>query len=231
MSGLPRLILIVARLGMVTLGACSVGGSDGGAGTISFALPNGWTVETISYVVSSSNEDLLVSGTENVSDPDATLSLTVNLAVGRGDVLELTATTTAGISCRGTSQPFDVVAGQSTFVNLVLLCGGVAVGPDSCPLVTLEAPNPAEATLPSGAITVSARASDPDPGDVLSFSWAASPGEGTFGDSTAQATRYVCASAGVETLVLKVDDHHLPAFCTMTFLLPVTCLAGGDVGS
>ena len=222
-------MLIPAALGMVTLFACSRGGSDGGAAAISFVLPNGWTVETVSYVVSSSNEDLLVSGTENVSDPDATLSLTLNLAAGLGNVLEITATTTAGIPCRGTSQPFDVVAGQSTFVSLVLICGGVAVGPDSCPTVTVAAPNPADAIAPSGAIPLSVSASDADPSDVLSFSWAASAG--TFGDSTAQSTRYVCATAGAETLVLTVDDHHLPASCTMTFLLPVICLAGAEAGN
>jgi hypothetical protein len=47
----------------------------------------------------------------------------------------------------------------------------------------------------------------------------------------APATRYVCATAGAETLVLTVDDHHVPASCTTTFLLPVTRLPKGDAGS
>ena len=95
--------------------------------------------------------------------------------------------------------PFDVVAGQPTFVSLVLNCGGVAAGPDSCPLVSVVAPGPAVAVAPSGAIDVAATASDSDPGDVPSFAWTA--GAGAFDDPAAQSTRYLCTSAGAETLV------------------------------
>jgi hypothetical protein len=225
----PRIIQISATLGMTTLGACSVSGSNAGAAAISFALPNGWSVDTVSYSVSSSSQGLLVSGSENVSAPDATLSLTLNLPVGRGDTLEVVAKTAKGTSCNGTSAPFDVVAGQPTFVSLVLNCGGVAVGPDNCPLVSVVAPGPAVAVAPAGAIDVAATASDSDPGDVPSFAWAA--GAGSFDDPAAPSTRYICTSAGAETLVLTVDDHHAPSSCTVTFLIPVTCLSNGDAGS
>jgi len=92
----------------------------------------------------------------------------------------------------------------------------------------VAAPSPAAAVAPGGTISVAATASDPDPEDVLSLAWAT--GAGTFDDPTAPSTRYVCASAGVQTLVLTVDDHHAPSSCTMTFLLPVTCLPRGDAG-
>ena len=225
---LPRLLISVA-LATATVGACSVSSPDAGAAAISFSLPNGWSVETVAYTVSSSKQQLLISGSEDVREPDATLSLTLNLPVGRGDILRVMATTATGTSCNGTSPPFDVVAGSSTFVSLVLDCGGVAAGPDSCPVVSVVAPSPAEAVAPTGAIAVAATASDSDPGDVLSFAWAA--GAGSFDDPSAPSTRYLCTRAGAETLVLTVDDHHVPASCTMTFLLPVTCLPNGDAGS
>jgi hypothetical protein len=223
------LFLMSAALGTATLGACSASTSGAGAAAINFALPNGWSVETVSYIVSSSNQQLLVSGSEDVRDPAATLSLTLSLPAGRGDTLEVMATTATGTSCNGTSPPFDVVAGSSTSVSPVLNCGGVAAGSDSCPLVSVVAPGPAEAVAPTGAIDVAATASDSDPGDVLSFAWAA--GAGTFDDPAAPSTRYVCTSAGAETLVLTVNDHHTPSSCTMTFLLPVTCLPSGAAGS
>ena len=214
---------------MNNLGACSLGISDAGAAAISFALPNGWSVETVTYLVSSSNQELLVSGSEDVRDPDATLSLTLNLPVARADTLKVMVTTATGTSCSGTSLPFDVVAGRSTLVSLVLACGGVAAGPDSCPAVSVAAPVPAAAVAPTGAIDVAATASDSDPRDALSFAWAT--GAGTFDDPAAQSTRYLCSSAGTETLVLTVDDHHAPSPCTVTFILPVTCLPNGAPGN
>ena len=230
-----RVFLVWGTLALTAVGGCWAGGSDAlpasdpGTAAVSFALPNGRRIDTVRYVVLSSNQDVLISGAENVSDPDATLSLTLSLPVGRDDTLGLMATTATGISCSGTSVPFDVQAGGPTFVSLVLDCGGVVAEPDSCPLIALAAPNPAEAIAPAGTISVGATASDPDPQDVLSFAWAASAG--TFDDATAPSTRYVCATAGAETLILTVDDHHLPSSCTMTFLLPVTCLPKGDAGS
>ena len=139
------------------------------------------------------------------------------------------ATTATGTSCQGTSPPFDVVAGRPTPVSLVLSCVGVVAGNDSCPLVSVVAPGPAVAVAPAGAIDVAATASDSDPGDVPSFAWTA--GAGTFDDPAAQSTRYICNTAGAQTLVLTVDDHHVPSSCTVTFLIPVTCLPNGDAGS
>jgi hypothetical protein len=190
---------------------------------VGFVLPNGSNVQTVVYVVLSPDSQVVLSGSENVSDPDATLSLTMNLPPGRGDVLEVTATTATGTACSGSSVPFDVVPGAPTFVDLVLGCEApAAVGADHCPAVSVEPPAPAAATAPSGSLTVTATASDPDPGDVLSFAWSAAAG--TFADATASSTAYVCTTAGNETLVLTVDDHHQPSSCQVTFLVPVTCL-------
>lgn len=221
----PRLS-IVAAAGALVLAACSAGPPDAGTSVIAFALPNGWNLDTVTYAVWAADSQLLVSGTENVSDSNATLSLSLKLPPGRGDVLVVTATTAGATACTGTSQPFDVTAGMPTFVGLALECGSGAVGADSCPLVSVEAPNPAEAVAPAGTLGLVATASDADPEDLLSFSWVA--GAGAFSDSTASSTQYLCTVAGAETIVLTVDDHHAPTPCQVTFLLPVSCLPDGS---
>ncbi|HTB61728.1 MAG TPA: hypothetical protein VLC06_27900 [Polyangia bacterium] len=152
------------------------------------------------------------------------------MPAGNADVLEMTVMTSNGESCSGTSQPFNVLPGLPTSVSLVLSCLPASPPADSCPTVDVQSPTPVEANAPAGRISVGATASDADPGDALSFTWAASAG--TFGDPAAQSTYYICTTAGVQTLVLIVDDHHVPTSCTETFLLPVTCLAdSGDAGT
>ncbi|HLK93028.1 MAG TPA: hypothetical protein VKZ18_24250 [Polyangia bacterium] len=209
----------------LAVSACAGNAPDAGSTSVGFVLPNGANLQTVAYLVLAPDSSVVLSGSEDVSDAQATLSLTLNLPPGRGDVLEITAFTSTGTSCGGSSRPFDVVPGQSTSVNLVLRCGGpAAVGADHCPQVSIQTPDPAAAPAPGGSLSVAATASDPDSGDVLSFAWSATAG--TFADATAPTTDYVCTTAGNETLVLTVDDHHQPAPCQVTFLVPVTCLSG-----
>jgi|HubBroStandDraft_5_1064220.scaffolds.fasta_scaffold155264_2 hypothetical protein len=198
--------------------------------TLVFVLPNGWNVNSATYVVWSSNQLPIVEGTEDLSAPNAELSLSLLVPPGNGDVLQVTATTSSGTSCRGTSPPFDVVSGLPTQVSLVLSCALPSPDADNCPTVDVQPPTPPQASAPAGRISVAATASDTDPGDVVSFSWTASAG--TFGDPTAPSTYYLCTTAGAQTLVLDVDDHHVPTSCAETFLLPITCLPGGsDAGT
>ena len=101
---------------------------------------------------------------------------------------------------------------------------------DSCPTINVPLPTPAAANALSGRFSVGATASDPDRGDALAFTWAASAG--TFDDPAAPSTSYTCTTAGTQTLMLNVDDHHVPTSCTETFLLSVTCPAdSGDAGT
>ncbi|HVV51565.1 MAG TPA: hypothetical protein VHO06_17985 [Polyangia bacterium] len=196
--------------------------SAGGAAQISFALPNGWSLETVGYLVRAPDGTTLAAGSEDVGAPRATLSLSLTLPPGRGDVLEVTATTATGTTCAGSSLPFDVTAGAANAVSLVLACGAPSVQSDVCPQVTVAAPSPAEAMAPAGLVMLAASASDPDPGDVPSFAWSATGG--AFSDPTAAATEFVCTRSGNVALVLTVDDHHLPAPCQVTSVLAVTCL-------
>jgi hypothetical protein len=198
--------------------------------TVALVLPNGWNVTSASYVVWSSDRLPVLEGTESLSDAEAALSLSVLVPAGSAYVMDLTVMTSNGESCSGTSQPFNVLPGLPTGVSLVLSCLPAQPPADICPTVAVQPPSPAEANAPLGRLSIGATASDADPGDALTFTWAASAG--TFGDPAAQSTYYVCTTAGAQTLVLIVDDHHVPDSCTETFLLPVTCLAEpGDAGT
>ena len=220
-AGTARIIGAMAALASVVLGCGESARTPPGSTTIAFALPDGWDVSELSYLVLSSDGGTLMSGSEIVSDPNATLSFQLQLPAGRGDVLQLAVTTSVGVTCNGTSQPFDVVAGRPTAVSMALAC--VSSGPDSCPVVEINGPTPGEALAPSGTIAVEATASDVDPADALSFSWTATAGE--FTASAAPSTLYVCTEVGPQTLVLSVADHHPTSGCELTFLLPVSCLA------
>jgi hypothetical protein len=197
--------------------------------TFALVLPNGWNVTSATYVVWSSVHVPVVQGTENLGGTSAGLSVSLLVPAGDGDVLQLTLMTSNGKSCSGSSQPFNVRPGAPTSVTLVLSCLPASPPADSCPTVDVQLPMPAAANGPPGQFNVVATASDEDPADAVSFTWAASAG--TFGDPAAPSTYYFCTTAGTQTLVLNVDDHHVPTSCTETFLLPVSCPAGsGDAG-
>ena len=219
--GPARLIAGTVALAFVMLGCGDSPGTTPGPTTIAFALPNGWNVSDLSYVVLSADGGTLDSGGETVSASNGTLSFQLQLPIGSGDTLQLMVTTSTGVSCSGTSQPFNVVAGRPAAVSVVLSC--VNPGPNSCPLVEVNGPTPVEAVAPSGTIAVGAVASDVDPADPLSFSWTATAG--TFTDPAATSTLYVCTEVGAQTLVLSVADHHPSSSCVLTFLVPVLCLA------
>jgi hypothetical protein len=208
---------------------CTGSGSPGVPTTLELVLPNGLNATSATYIVWSSGE-LVLQGVKDLTAPRADLALTLLVPPGKGDILALTVTTSRGNSCTGTSPPFDVLPGVPTQVSLVLSCLAANPQGDSCPSVQAQLPSPAEANVPAGQISVTAAGSDTDPGDVLSFSWTASAG--SFVDPTASSTDYVCTTAGAQTLVLQVNDNHVPTSCTETFLLPVTCLGdSGDAGT
>ena len=92
---------------------------------------------------------------------------------------------------------------------------------NDCPSISGAVAAPAQTSVGS-SIGVTAGASDPDPGDVLGYSW--SPPE-AFANPGLPATSYLCSSAGPKTLSLSVSDHHRPTPCVSTATLRITCLA------
>jgi hypothetical protein len=211
----------------------------GGEGKVILALvlPGGTTISSVSWTVESSANQPLASGTINVSRTGATASFAAGVPASSGDKVTMTAVTSAGITCTGTSSAFDVVANQTTppvSVNLncaasvpdgglgSLVVTGTVVAGDSCPTLMAWTTSPQVAAANGGQIDVSVTAVDSDSADVLSYAWSA--GAGTFAAPTAASTTYTCGAAGTQTLQVSVSDNHMPTPCTVNISFPsISC--------
>ena len=212
---------------------CTVGSTSAGpTGEVQLALslPDGTAVNSVSWKILSSSSAAIVSGTLNTSG-SRTPSFIASLPVATGDTVNMTATTTAGVSCAGTSAPFNIVAGQSVNVPVNILCegtvadagigsvvvSGTVVPGDHCPTLAawLIAP---QQTATADPIDVTVTAADADVGDTLSYAWTATAG--TFTSATAATTQYTCTTTGAQTLSVAVTDNHAPIPCTTHVTFP-----------
>ena len=203
---------------------------------IALSLPDGATIEAVSWTISSSSGAVLASGSADTGTSGTTASFAVGLPPGLGDVAAMTATTNAGLVCSGTSPPFDVRPGRATSVDVALVCassgtdGGLGsvvvtaglVQGDACPVIGswLLSPLQGAAGSPIAAAVV---VTDPDAGDRLTYAWTATAG--SFSDPTLPSTQYLCGPAGTETLSVTISDEHEPIPCVMNVSFPaVICL-------
>jgi hypothetical protein len=226
---------------------CSKSSNPGTSGDVQLALilPDGSTVTSVTYTVNSSSNAVLASGTINVSDPNAKLSLDLVLPVtpsgDPGDKITLSATSSIGQACLGTSTSFPVLANQTTSVPMTLMCGtgsasngtgtlGVTatlVQGDNCPSITSAAVGPDETSVNS-TVSVSALAHDPDSFETVSYAWAPAA---NFAAPTAPTTTYKCLAGGTQTFTLTVSDNHTPTPCTTTATFTVKCDGGPVCGN
>ncbi len=231
-------LTLLVGLGLIGDAGCTQGGGPGpGEVRVAFVLPDGATITTVGYqVLSSTGATLAGPGTFDVSDPRATITLGIVVpatpAGDPGDTVKLSATTSDGTACTGTSGAFAVPAGGSVTVPVTLVCGAgtppgstgslgvtatLAEG-DHCPNITAVAAAPVETSV-GGTVAVSATASDADPGETLSYAW--SPA-GNLAAPTAPSTTYTCNATGKQTITLTVTDSHTPS-CATTATLTVKC--------
>jgi hypothetical protein len=223
---LNRVALSAALAGAVLFGAASC--SDGNApppattARIALVLPQGSTLGWIAYKVFSSTGVVLLAGGESLTDPNATLSVVLKLPAGEGEVVEMSAATSLGDLCSGTSAPFDVVAGVAAEVDVSLICPMSATTADHCPTVAswTAARDSGPATTPA-EFDLMVAANDSDPGDLLSFAWTATAG--TFGEPASPSTVYSCGPESQPTITLKISDDHAPSACSVSLVLPVIC--------
>jgi hypothetical protein len=228
-------VLIVAVVVALVAAGCS-DAADGGptnsnlvTSHLALSLPTGANIASVGYRVLSSEDVTLAAGTIDVSQSGASLSLDLILAPGSGDVIELSAVTSAGATCAGTSAPFDVTPGQPVFVGLTLICGGDQPDTGHCPTVQSWGVTPVVASVPLGTIDVGVTAGAPDATDPLTTSWIATAG--SFVDASAAETQYVCTTAGPQTLALTVRDDASSPACAATATFLVSCVSSGDLGS
>jgi hypothetical protein len=233
-SGLVRTALVTLVLVGCTTGSI-LENEPVGEVKLALSLPDGTAVNSVAWKILSASNTVIVSGTLNTAGSH-TPSFIASLPAATGDKVNMTATTTAGVSCAGTSAPFNVVVGQSVSVAVNILCegtvadagigsvvvSGTVVAGDHCPTLTawLIAPQQSAAADP---IDVTITAADSDVGDTLTYAWTATAG--TFASPTAATTQYTCAATGPQTLSVAVTDSHAPTPCTTHVSFPaVDCL-------
>ena len=226
----------IVLLGVLS-GGCSGQATGGPTGEVRLALslPDGTSVTSVSWKVLSAANAVVVAGTLATNGSQRP-SFIASLPSALGDTVNMSATTSAGVTCAGTSAAFDVIAGRAVTVAVDLACGvttvdggvgtvvvsGTIVPGDHCPVLTtwLISPQAAGAADP---IDVTVGASDEDSGDVLSFSWTATAG--TFTNAAAPTTQYHCGAVGAQTLTVRVSDDHAPVPCASSISFPsVECL-------
>jgi hypothetical protein len=232
---LRKSFFAVAAVAAVTSASCQNSPEVvGGEGRVVMALtaPDGTTISSVSWVVASSSNQTLASGTTNTSHAGATASFIVGIPAGTGDVVTMTAVTAGGTTCSGTSNPFDVTANHTASVSVTLNCSptvadgglgsvvvtGTVVAGDNCPTLTGWMISPQTAMANGGTVDVSVTAADADTGDHLSYAWSATAG--TFASATSAATTYTCGAAGTETLHVVVSDDHTPTPCSINIAFP-----------
>ncbi len=127
------------------------------------------------------------------------------------------------------------IARSSTLVLLSLVAGcgrspapsgqvdiATAFAPaDDCPTITSAVAGPAQTSV-GAAVAVAISATDPDPGDRLTYAW--SPAGG-FADPGAATTTFHCSAAGRQKLTVTVSDNHAPTPCTTSATMTVDCVA------
>jgi hypothetical protein len=245
-------LAVATLLGGVATVNCSKnsgGGEDNatiGHVNLALTLGSGATVNQVHYVIHAGMPSGItdVAGDINTSDPNATASAFHSFPASTGDTVTLSATTSAGKACTGTSMPFSVTAGTTASVNVTLICGGSVptsntgsvgingsvVEGDNCPLLTAWAASPLQTSL-NGLIDVSGAATDADvgviPGEAISYAWTG----GTFLAPSSASTQFRCTVAGPNTLTLTVSDNHVPTPCSTQIQIPVNCVGGVVCGN
>ena len=204
---------------------------------VALATPAGIAVSSFSWEVTSSTNQVLASGSSSSVVSGIAPSLIIGLPAAVGDLVSMDATTGSGVHCKGTSNPFNIVAGQTNPVSVNLNCDssrmdggtgsivvtGVLVSGDNCPALSGWTLSPQSAAANGGKIDVSVAATDADTGDTLTYAWSATAG--TFVGASLATTQYTCAAAGDQTLSVVISDNHTPSACSITATFPVvSCL-------
>lgn len=223
--------LMATLLAAFALAACGTE-TSGEVGSVDLSLTlNGAEVDSVQYVVTGGALGSPLEGTLAVQG-DQVFGVIANLPVGTNYVITLTAYNNGEVVCVGSSEPFDIVANQTTQVNVVLTCGeettvetGNAevngsfnvVGLNICPVVHSYVAIP-DAIEAGGSSDVQIVASDYD-GDALSYSWTAT--SGSFDNAASSDAVYTCGAAGEQVLTVVVSDGE--AGCDQTVEIPVGC--------
>lgn len=238
------LLALAVALAGASLAGCS--GDENGhdvadAGSVGFALslPSGATVDNVDYTLNASNGTVVKMGSFSVSGPGKTFTYTLpGVPAGMGYTISLKATSSDSRNCVGKSMAFNVAAGQSVNVAVVLSCQGKGTAGsvilngtlNICPVSDSAVASPASAAVGS-TIALTGSGSDEDTGpSALTYAWSASGSAGTITNGTTANATFTCNSAGTSTITLTSSDGDTQ--CTgNTLTVDVTCTGGGTGGA
>jgi hypothetical protein len=156
-----------------------------------------------------------------------------NLPAGNGYTLDIGGYDETGTEVCAATTEFQVLASDSTFLNMVLICGLAPSDPvgrvsvrvkldpvlmEPCPMLHSVNVVPARVE-PGGSAQLEVVASDPQ-GKPLSYTWTASGG--SFDDASLDRTVYACDAATGPQTVSVVVENGAPA-CAVIGELTVDC--------
>ncbi|MDQ1508162.1 MAG: hypothetical protein QOG50_6 [Actinomycetota bacterium] len=100
----------------------------------------------------------------------------------------------------------DPLSGDLFYVNIAGSIHRISYGTNHPPIANATA-TPTYGQTPLTVQFDGSQSSDPNPGEIVSYSWDLN-GDGTFGDSTAARPTYTYTSAGRVVVTLRVTDSH-----------------------
>lgn len=224
-------LLLLLPLAAALAAGCSTSTSeasaaDSGSAVVNLQLVSGIAIDAVAYEITG-NDMSPMGGTIDTSAPGATASVEVfGLVPGQDYLVEMTATSADGGTTCGGSAEFDVQAGQSTDVMVVLSCkrpprfGGVRVNGkvNVCAELVKAVVSPLTTSV-GGEIDLYALADDAE-GDDVAFEWSASAG--SIAGPASAATTYTCDVAGRQQITISVSDDAFTE-CADEWTVEVTC--------
>lgn len=228
----PPCSLLSFLAAALVLAACSgeapPNETSAGSLLLQLELAAGVEISEVRWEISGADMEPM-AGVIDTSAPGATASVEVfGLPPGQGYLVALEATTIdPEVACGGDAF-FDVEAGASTEVMVMLNCkpperlGGVGVNGELnlCPELTKVVVSPLQTSI-GDEITLSATAFDPE-GDPITFFWFG--GRGEIADSSAPSTTYTCERVGEHAINVWIRDDSFA--CSDYWSVEVKCVHG-----
>jgi len=226
----------------LVLASAAFGCSDDNTGNVdpcltalqfNLEVAGGAVIDEVSYEITG-NGITPITGTINTSAPGSTASVEAfGIPPGEGYLVTMVARSVDGTLMCGGAAPFDVGAGVSTAVDVVLNCkgaqrfGGVRVNGQLNICAELERAVVAPLQVASGyALSVAADASDEE-GDGVAYRWTATGG--AFDDAAAATTVFTCGDADEEQITIEVSDDDFE-YCADAWTIDVRCVADDGTG-
>ncbi|MDX2020050.1 MAG: DUF6345 domain-containing protein [Deltaproteobacteria bacterium] len=195
---------------------------------LALTLPDGSDIANVQYNIVGGLLPSPISNTIPVPQSNSKITALVSVPAGSNYLLALFARSNTGTTCEAEAN-FNIVAGQTTNVGVVLAChegprnGTLVINGqlDQCPVISSLSAQPISAAVGEN-VFLNSTASDAD-GDALTYAWTAIGG--TLANPSAADTTFTCTSAGMAQVALTVSDGR-PA-CNKRESFAIDCVSGG----